>query len=539
MHFLRLVLAIFVLTNAFAEIIEVPEDAASIQEAFALSQTGDTILLANGSYQETVRVPVGSRTLAGNYIFSGDSVDRETTVLMPADTIQADTACILLLMQPCSLTIVGLTFENGRGVRRSNDRREGGAIYAVGSNVSIQNCLFRECFADFGICIWTNQLSELNILNTSFTENGRVDGGYYSQACIRATDTRLTIYGCRFHHNTVSSAPAIIVTSGSVLIENSLIDSNIIVDSIIPAIAADDAEMTVRRTIIAYNINQLGDGVTALMSDSEPALIESCSFIANEGGRTVSLQGDTSAVLDCLFERNSAPLNASAGLGFGNGSYLVERCSFRDNTADGWTVLTTNGSVHMNECEFSGNSSLFDSGAVLQASLDSLFLTNCSFENNSPYAFATDFWWFEGYIDARNCYWGAPSGPYQEILNPDGGGDAILGTDVLFDPWLTESPLETVRPQPLPPLEFRIAKAFPNPFNSSVTIEYALSREQDVRLEVYDILGRKVEMLLHERQGIGVHSVLWKADGFASGLYFARLSSREGVAQTVKLMLLK
>lgn len=144
-------------------------------------------------------------------------------------------------------------------------------------------------------------------------------------------------------------------------------------------------------------------------------------------------------------------------------------------------------------------------------------------------------------MDARECYWGAASGPFQEFLNPNGEGDAILGTDVLFDPWLEHSPL-SIEPREHPVVrEFSISSAYPNPFNSSVAIEYALTREQGVRLEIFDVLGRKVATLIEATQSPGVHSVLWQADGQATGLYFARLSAPETqhTAQTVKLLLLK
>lgn len=42
-------------------------------------------------------------------------------------------------------------------------------------------------------------------------------------------------------------------------------------------------------------------------------------------------------------------------------------------------------------------------------------------------------------IDAENNYWGAFSGPYHSVLNPDGDGNAVSDY-VDFDPWLTESP---------------------------------------------------------------------------------------------------
>jgi flagellar hook assembly protein FlgD len=46
-----------------------------------------------------------------------------------------------------------------------------------------------------------------------------------------------------------------------------------------------------------------------------------------------------------------------------------------------------------------------------------------------------------------------------------------------------------------------------------------------VTLDIYDILGRKVETLYEGNQQAGEHSVTWQADGFASGVYFYKLAA--------------
>ncbi len=139
--------------------------------------------------------------------------------------------------------------------------------------------------------------------------------------------------------------------------------------------------------------------------------------------------------------------------------------------------------------------------------------------------------------DAQYNYWGHSSGPFHDTENPSGVGDTITGP-ARFIPWLEDTLTRAHDVRSGIANEYAL-DVFPNPFNVSVTIEYALAKEQEVKLEIFDVLGRKAETLLDERQGIGVRSVLWKADGFASGLYFARLTSDEGATQAVKLMLLK
>jgi len=65
---------------------------------------------------------------------------------------------------------------------------------------------------------------------------------------------------------------------------------------------------------------------------------------------------------------------------------------------------------------------------------------------------------------------------------------------------------------------------YPNPFNASTTISFALPAVSDVNLAVYDILGRKVAQLYDGQLGVGAHRIAWKADDMSSGLYFYRLN---------------
>ena len=525
--------------SAFGAIIRVPQDSPSISNAFALSTHGDTILVSNGLYQETVNVPQGLRTLASRFIFSGDEQDVTTTVMMPLDTVFADTATVLYLAEQCSLHVIGLTFAYGKGIRRSNGRREGGAIYATLSSLHVTNCAFENCFADFGVCIWTGSGTDVAIRKSCFLGNGRVDGVTFSQGCIRSNDGEIFVDSCRFSHNTVTGAAAIVASECIFTVENCVVDSNFNMSASLSAVTSDNSELYIRNCLFADNVHGNIFTGSCVGGDGQSAVVEDCSFLRNTGTSTLLLTQDSVAVRDCTFEGNIAVERNPACVHLGYGHNVVERCVFVSNAAPRWATLTSNNTAWIRECFFSENTASDDSGAVMSSGLDSLILEECAFENNSPYAFSTDFWWYDGYVDARNCYWGAPSGPFHAQLNPDGDGDAILGSDVLFVPWLTEPPLSSEERIAPAVNEFGVAKAYPNPFNSTVTIEYALTREQKVKLDIYDVLGRNVETLFNDRQSAGVHSILWQADSFTSGVYFAKLSSLHSNSQTVKLLLLK
>ena len=61
----------------------------------------------------------------------------------------------------------------------------------------------------------------------------------------------------------------------------------------------------------------------------------------------------------------------------------------------------------------------------------------------------------------------------------------------------------------------------------------------DVKLTIYNLLGQKVATLVSEKQKAGHHHVEWDASGFASGVYYYRLSTDAGFVQAKKLVLLK
>jgi len=88
------------------------------------------------------------------------------------------------------------------------------------------------------------------------------------------------------------------------------------------------------------------------------------------------------------------------------------------------------------------------------------------------------------------------------------------------------------------PTCFALGQNYPNPFNPSTTIKYELPRTSQVTLNVYDILGRQVSVLVNERREAGVHEVKFDGRGLSSGVYFYRIQAGEFVA-TQRLLLLR
>ncbi len=88
------------------------------------------------------------------------------------------------------------------------------------------------------------------------------------------------------------------------------------------------------------------------------------------------------------------------------------------------------------------------------------------------------------------------------------------------------------------PSEFQLSQNYPNPFNPTTNIEFALPQTAQVRLAVYDLLGRRVALLVDGSLTAGQHRVSFEASNLPSGMYLYRLSTPTG-AVTKKMVLLK
>jgi hypothetical protein len=86
------------------------------------------------------------------------------------------------------------------------------------------------------------------------------------------------------------------------------------------------------------------------------------------------------------------------------------------------------------------------------------------------------------------------------------------------------------------PSQFALAQNFPNPFNPSTTIRFAIPSPGFVTLKVFDVLGREVATLVRDRVAAGEYSVAWNAVSCASGVYYYKLETTNAVL--VKKMIL-
>ncbi|MBN1406645.1 MAG: T9SS type A sorting domain-containing protein [Calditrichaceae bacterium] len=91
------------------------------------------------------------------------------------------------------------------------------------------------------------------------------------------------------------------------------------------------------------------------------------------------------------------------------------------------------------------------------------------------------------------------------------------------------------------PADFQLAQNYPNPFSSSTAIAYTVDEQSEIKVTIYDILGREIRQFSAGFQTAGVHQIVWDGRNrlgqkVASGVYFYRLQS-DGKSMVRKMIL--
>ena len=126
----------------------------------------------------------------------------------------------------------------------------------------------------------------------------------------------------------------------------------------------------------------------------------------------------------------------------------------------------------------------------------------------------------------------------QTAIGPSSRVPIALGAGYLYSecetpiPVLVEGIVEV-------PYTFGINNIYPNPFNPSTSIEFEIPELSEISIDVYNLLGRKVDNLIHqENMKPGVYRLQWNGENLHSGLYFFRMTAGEHI-RTKHVLLIK
>jgi hypothetical protein len=96
----------------------------------------------------------------------------------------------------------------------------------------------------------------------------------------------------------------------------------------------------------------------------------------------------------------------------------------------------------------------------------------------------------------------------------------------------------------LTPSEFGLEDNYPNPFNPSTRIKFSIPSDMNITMNIYDVMGRKVNTILSGSHRAGRYSVTWNGSdqhgrSVSSGIYFYELKGADDLVDTRKMILIK
>ena len=134
------------------------------------------------------------------------------------------------------------------------------------------------------------------------------------------------------------------------------------------------------------------------------------------------------------------------------------------------------------------------------------------------------------------------SGETDMVVVPLAGSGSVRLTTAQLAEYFGD-PIEVTLGNAALPLAFALHQNHPNPFNAATTISYEIPSPQHVLLEIFNIIGQRVAVLVDEHQSAGLHSTAWDGtDGggtpVTSGIFMYRLTAGNVTAEK-KMILIK
>jgi len=545
----------FVVT-VHGRVLWVPQQFSAIQDAIDDAIASDTIVMSAGNYAEAVVLPTIPLVIGSAYLITGDTSVIENCrwsgVISGSDSLRCLTASFNDNL-PTPLEVSGISFDNSMVGRADS----GGAIFARNSDILITHCRFDSCIAGYGGAV--------------------------------ATDSCITeISDCRFVGCTQ------IITAAQILSDQSLtlVTGSSFVNGL--SLGADDdqptqfdvagGQMEFRLSSFHLLGTDRASGTIVINAWQHPVRVEisECEFRQNRIAPLVSYGGEQVEFL--RLDSNTFVDNGLAGAlysqdAFDSGTvfqaigntferfqrmpgYMMHGPLALDTSAQNVTIIERNlvtemDSGHVAFC------SIHADQVGLRRIRHNYIVSNSNWSwtyppsgmvlaiGSGPGEFAQNvlrdnlgYSVYRGPIEtpsyATMNFFGDSTGPYDPIGNPGGHGDSI-DWRIIYQPWETDTSFFAGALEPPAPIEVPesfIGNAYPNPFNSTATIEFVLLHDQEIVLSVFDLNGRKVDDVFSGRMRKGVHIRDWSPQSQASGIYFARLAGSDDIS-TTKLLYLK
>lgn len=343
--------------------IRVPADQPTLQAGMDAAASGDTVLVAPGTYSGP-----GNRnlSLSGRELVLRSEAGATQTVIDAAFGGQPGRVIELIVVGPAT-AIEGFTLQNGDARTLSLGGRGGGALL-LACAPTFRDCIFRQNRAESGLGAGGGAVACVNSAarfeHCSFFDNFVQGSIALGGAVVCVATSAPTFRQCLFQGNSVSTPSGLPnSTGGAVIVDNS---SPLFEDCSFIANTADGeagaiwsgafSQLTMRRCVFSANIAWNG-GAGKLEG---MANLEDCDFISNQGrfGGAIELGAQNPIVTRGRFLDNTAEVEGG-GVRCANSEVAeLRECVIAGNTAPaGGAMFLYHAIVAVTQCTFHGNSS--------------------------------------------------------------------------------------------------------------------------------------------------------------------------------------
>lgn len=412
----------------------------------------------------------------------------------------------------CNMTIRNCTLEDNHGYYRG-----GGITVLDGSDALIENNMIRNNeTVQQGGGIYCNNSSPIirgNIIESNYSgpiaEGGGIScNNHSSPLIVNNTFIENQVFPSPVYPSTVGQGAAIYcdnlcnaVIRGNLFSNNRVNSGGAIGQGGGGAIFVFAAAPVIENNVFAGNVVEYGDGGALYLFIYNGTLVNNV-FMGNTAARSggaIYMDLSDPNVTNCVLYGNSAPEGPV---------FFLDRSS---------TVTVTYSDVD-GGWEGEGN---VDVDPIFRDPISGdyhLMATECGDQYDSPLIDAGN----PAYVDSLlDCSWGL--GTELSDMGAYGGGEMVQT--------VVDNNIET-------PSEYLTLQNYPNPFNARTMIKFVLPDAGNVKLTVYDALGREIAVLLNDFKSAGVYSVNYDASSIASGVYFYKIDTGD-YSQTSKMQLIK
>ena len=529
---------------------------ATIQTAIDSSSDGDTVLVAAGSYCDTINFVGKNIVVASHFIIDQDEAFVDSTILgitydnyYNGDCADFFDGIQFINGEDSSAVLTGFTITSTFGrspiqcvdssptlsylTLRDNYTNDdgGGAIYLVNSNSNLENLIIKDnskgshnyggagIFAENSFISINNSLIANNFSSSPPHNDDTLTGGIVAMNSILELDNNTfygnsgEFYGGAIHFDTSSSG----------IITNSIFWEN------------EGPEGITGVATITYSIVQGGwDGEDNI--DADP-------LFCNPDSGDYTLATNSPCVGTGEDGENMGAFGVGCGIQVDWEFSLSEPVIEVMGTDNVWNPGDTI-SVEMDFCNNTDIAHNWYPGVTIESdsSLTSLHIGH--------------IWFYAMFADECHAIsWGTIANTslisdtivefraYPEALNCQNQPEYCINGDTLTFEVPIVVQVISAEPEPFTPEEFSLRQNYPNPFNPVTTLRYDIPENSHVTVTIYDMLGREVKTLINHTQDAGYRSIIWNATNdydkpVSAGIYLYQIQAGEYIS-TKKMVLLK